>query len=427
MVACVIMHLRPLASFLLGLSMIGGALAIKPTEERTWTSTSGTKVTAVALELTKNGSVELETPDSRKITLGIDHFSQADQDFLEKHFRGSGDVAGPPLNTGTHRGPIEADADTSYYLYLPKDFDKSAKSPVMIWTQSDGAKKETLERFSEAADLLGMIIASPVEARNEGQVTLLNNLVHSNDVLRKLRRNHSIHSKAIHYGGNNTGAAAAFWNSTKNKSAGTFTVAGFFTKEMTGGNEGFHFMAGGATSANRYLTAWSADKFGDSGTHYLYEGGREMPEEKDVTIGMIWMYSQGLYEGLASRTTEAKSFERRVLPWLKELAETSGEDAAYLAQTLAKECPLRGSFKNEIDEFRSKLGQSEAAIAHVKGREALDEFSKKELSKYGDHYSPLKEHAPKKFERMTELLADKNPKAKDLHEIFKQLAKPTHR
>ena len=357
MVACVIMHLRPLASFLLGLSMIGGALAIKPTEERTWTSTSGTKVTAVALELTKNGSVELETPDSRKITLGIDHFSQADQDFLEKHFRGSGDVAGPPLNTGTHRGPIEADADTSYYLYLPKDFDKSAKSPVMIWTQSDGAKKETLERFSEAADLLGMIIASPVEARNEG----------------------------------------------------------------------FHFMAGGATSANRYLTAWSADKFGDSGTHYLYEGGRKMPEEKDVTIGMIWMYSQGLYEGLASRTTEAKSFERRVLPWLKELTETSGEDAAYLAQTLAKECPLRGSFKNEIDEFRSKLGQSEAAIAHVKGREALDEFSKKELSKYGDHYSPLKEHAPKKFERMTELLADKNPKAKDLHEIFKQLAKPTHR
>ena len=272
MVACVIMHLRPLASFLLGLSMIGGALAIKPTEERTWTSTSGTKVTAVALELTKNGSVELETPDSRKITLGIDHFSQADQDFLEKHFRGSGDVAGPPLNTGTHRGPIEADADTSYYLYLPKDFDKSAKSPVMIW-----------------------------------------------------------------------------------------------------------------------------------------------------------MYSQGLYEGLASRTTEAKSFERRVLPWLKELTETSGEDAAYLAQTLAKECPLRGSFKNEIDEFRSKLGQSEAAIAHVKGREALDEFSKKELSKYGDHYSPLKEHAPKKFERMNELLADKNPKAKDLHEIFKQLAKPTHR
>ncbi|MGY8657818.1 MAG: hypothetical protein ACKVKH_04220 [Verrucomicrobiales bacterium] len=63
--------------------------------------------------------------------------------------------------------------------------------------------------------------------------------------------------------------------------------------------------------------------------------------------------------------------------------------------------------------LRSKLGQSEAAIAHVKGREALDEFSKKELSKYGDHYSPLKEHAPKKFERMTVRLADKNPKAKD--------------
>ena len=427
MVTYVIMIFRLLAPFLLGLPMIGGALDIKPTDERSWTSTSGTKVTAIALELTRNGSVELETPDGRKMTLGIDHFTKADQDFLEKHFRGSDAPAGPPPTTEIHRGPIKADADTSYYLYLPKDFDKSVKSPVLIWTQSDGAKKETLERFGKAADLLGMIIASPVEARNQGRVTLLNNLVHSNDVLRNLRKDFTINSGAIHYGGNDTGAAAAFWNSSKNKSAGTFTVSGFFTEEMTGANEGYHFMAGGTTSANRYLTAWTADKFGENGTHYLYEGGREMPEEEDVTVGMIWMYSQGLYKKFSSRTEEAKNFEKRILPWIKELAGTSEEDAAFLTQTLARECTLRGNFKNEINQLRAQLERSEAAVAHVQGREALDEFSEDELSKYGNLYAPLNEHAPKKFERMTKRLAGKNPKAKELQEIFKQLAKPTHR
>lgn len=420
------MKFRPLAPVLLAFSMLGSALALKPTEERVWTSSSGTKVKAVALELTKNGSVELETPDGRKMTLAIDEFSKADQDFLEKHFRGEGHPL-PAQKTGTHRGPIKADADTSYYLYLPKDFDKKAKSPVMIWTQSDGAKKETLERFSEAADLLGMIIATPIEARNEGQVTLLNNLVHSNDVLRKLRKDFTINSESVHYGGNDTGAAAAFWNSSKNKSAGTFTVAGFLTEEMTGINEGYHFMSGGATSANRYLTAWTADKFGDNGTHYIYEGGRELPDKDDVTVGMVWMYSQGLYDNLAPRTEEAKGFQKRFLPWVKELAGNSKEDAAYLTQTLAKECNLRGNFKSEIEQLRSKLGKSEEAVAHVKGREALDDFSEDELTKYGNHYSPLKEHAPKKFERMTERLAEKHPKAEELKEIFKQLAKPTHR
>ncbi len=417
------MKFRPLATLILALSCHAGA--VEPTGLRSWTSISGNRVTGKATEMTPNGSVQLVTKDGRELTIGIAEFSKADQAFLEEHF---GRKAPPQaVTTGIHRGPLKADADTSYHLYLPKDLDPELRSPVLIWTQSDGAKPGTLQRFSEAADVLGMIIASPVEARNEGQVTLINNMAHSRSVLSKLGREFSINREAVHFGGDKSGAAAAFQNSAKMKSAGTFTVSGFFTPDMTAVNEGHHFMAGSTNSSNRYLTAWAAAKFGEEGTHYLYEGTREMPESGDIAIGMTWMYAQGLYENLASRGAEAAAFEKRALPWLKELAETSEGDAAYLTRMLTKECKLRGRFKQEVERLHSKLTRNPETVIHVKGLEALDDFSEKELAKYGNHFSPLPEHAPKKFERMSANLAEKYQEADDLQPIFKQLAKPTHR
>lgn len=418
-----IMMKSVLAFLIFSFSCYAGA--VESTETRIWTSKGGNKITAKATELTPNGSVQLITKDGRELTLGIDELSKADQAFLEEHF---GKNAAPQApTTGHHHGPLKADADTSYYLYLPKDFDPKVRSPVMVWTQSDGAQAGTLERFSEAADLLGMVIASPVEARHEGGVTLINNLAHTRSVLSKLEREYSLERKAVHFGGDKSGAAAAFQNSIKIKSAGTFTVSGYLTPNMTAVNEGHHFMAGSTNSSYRYLTAWAAAKFGEEGTHFLYEGAREMPDSRDIAIGMVWMYAQGLYAHPASRSEEIAAFEERILPWLKELTKESEGDAAFLTRMLTSECTLRGAFKQEIDQLHQTLSQDPAAVAHVKGREALDEFSEKELSKFGNHYSPLPEHAPKSFERITTHLAEKYQKAEDLQAIFKQLAEPTHR
>jgi len=175
------MRLLPLS--LLGLHLIAGAFAIEPTEVRTWTSTSGSRTEAKAVELTRNGTVKLVTSDDREIVLDIAELIRNDQALLEKHFREDEKAKAPAPGTGVIKGPLKADADTTYYLYLPANLDRTLRSPAMIWTQSDGAKAETLERLTDAADLLGMIIATPVEARNEGAVTLLNNLTHTNHVI----------------------------------------------------------------------------------------------------------------------------------------------------------------------------------------------------------------------------------------------------
>ncbi|MEN8771923.1 MAG: hypothetical protein ABF382_00070, partial [Akkermansiaceae bacterium] len=67
------MNCRPLAYLLFALSSCAGA--VEPTELRIWTSKSGTEISAKAIEMTQNGSIQLATRDGRELTLGIDEFS----------------------------------------------------------------------------------------------------------------------------------------------------------------------------------------------------------------------------------------------------------------------------------------------------------------------------------------------------------------
>jgi len=417
------MKFWPLAILLFALSSYAGA--VEPTELRIWTSKSGSKISAKAIEMTKNGAIQLITKDGRELTLGIDEFSEQDQAFLEKHFKKK--EVRLVANAGSLEGPVKADADTSYFVYVPKDLDPGTCAPVMIWTQSDGAKAETLQRFSEAADVLGMIIASPIEARYEGQVTLLNNFAHTRDVLADVKADYNISGNGIHFGGDKSGGTAAFHNSLKMKSAGTYTVSGYFTPDMTGANKGHHFMAGSTNSSYRYLTAYAAAKFDEDATHNFYVGAREMPDSRDIAIGMIWMYAQGLYEHAAGRSEEINTFEERVLPYPKEMALSSKGDATYLTRMLTSECQLKGRFKQKIEKLHAGLSKSEEAVAHVRGMEALDVFSKTQLARYGSHFTPLTEHGPTKFGRMMEKLEKTYGKAGELQPIFKALAGPTHR
>jgi hypothetical protein len=414
---------RRLAILLFAISSYTGA--VEPTKLRIWNPKSGRKITAKASEMTQNGSIQLITEDGRELTLGIDEFSEEDQALLEKHFKKK--KIQFAANAGTLEGPVEADANTSYFVYTPKNLDPGTRAPVMIWTQSDGAKQETLQRFTEAADVLGMVIASPIEARHEGQVTLLNNFAHTRNVLSNVKRDYNISGHGIHFGGDKSGGAAALYNSLKIRSAGTYTVSGYVTPNMTGANQGHHFMAGSTNSSHRYMTAYAAAKFEDDATHKLYFGAREMPDSRDITIGMIWMYAQGLYENASSRGDEIQTFEGRVLPWLKDLALISKGQAAYLTRMLKSDCRLKGRFKQEIGKLHTQLLKNNEAVVHVQGTDALDNFSETQLAKYGSHFKPLTEHSPKKFERMMANFEKTYEKARELKPVLKALAKPTHR
>jgi hypothetical protein len=170
------------------------------------------------------------------------------------------------------------------------------------------------------------------------------------------------------------------------------------------------------------LQTWPP-QFGASEKH----NPREMPDSRDITIGMIWMYAQGLYENASTRGDEIETFEKRVLPWLKDLVSASIGQAAYLTHMLNSDCRLKGRLKQEIEKIHTQLLQSKEAVAYIQGTDALDDFSETQLARYGSHFKPLTEHKPKKFERMMARLEKTYEKAQDLEPVLKALAKPTHR
>ena len=96
------------------------------------------------------------------------------------------------------------------------------------------------------------------------------------------------------------------------------------------------------------LQTWPP-QFGASEKH----NPREMPDSRDITIGMIWMYAQGLYENASTRGDEIETFEKRVLPWLKDLVSASIGQAAYLTHILNSDFRLKGRFKQEIEKIHT--------------------------------------------------------------------------
>ena len=131
------------------LILMGAVRGAEWTEMRVWTSTSGSKVTAEASSLTK-GQVTLETKSGKRITLSIRKLVEADQKFLEAHFSkehdaNRGHAAKPDANlvTGKILGPIEADHDSSYHLYIPESLTKGIEAPLLLWTGGGGEKART--------------------------------------------------------------------------------------------------------------------------------------------------------------------------------------------------------------------------------------------------------------------------------------------
>ncbi len=441
------MKVNLLPRLLAAILLFNSALAIEETVEREWTSVKGTKITAKATDLTDRDMVTLETDEGKTINIHLRKLSKDDQEFLRLFFRAERDEIDEEeieddedldddddrddgfekltFSPGELTGPVKATPSTSYYIYQPEEFQKDIKASVMIWTQNNGGKADTLRHLVEAADLAGMVLIVPVEAKKEKEVTLINNLAHANDALRHAKVKLPLNGDAVHYGGNDSGAAAAFWNSLKMNSVGTFTISGFFTPDMTGNNPGHHFMAGGAMDYNRYLTAWAAAKFGDRGVHYIHPGGHVFPNRDTVTLGMMWMYTQGLYGGKASRSKEAEEFEKRFLPWITDLADTSEGEAIFLTEMLVKRCSLSGEFKTEIEKLHNALLEKEGAKAHLEGLEALANFSRRQYTKHGNLYHPKRNHTMKKWERMAERMEKKYEKAEELQKIFREISHPT--
>ena len=413
------------------LMLVGVACGSEWTEMRVWTSTTGSKVKAEASSLS-NGQVTLETDSGKKITLSIRKLIKADQDFLTAHFSKdhSGDSDGGTaldanLITGKILGPIEADHDSTYHLYIPESLTGGVKAPLLLWTGAGGGKSEELKRLINAAEVAGMILAVSVEAKEGNEEQWPISLSHCKDCVRHISRTTPVDSNSIFFGGHGAGGAVAFHNAFKLGSAGTFTISGSISRWSDGSTKGHHFMAGPARDASRYLTAHAAVTLGPTAMHWMFPGENGLGHQDVTDFGLLWVYASHLYSEIAARGEEKKQFEKRFLPWLKTLIEISPGDGLFFVNHLIDECPISGEFGVTLKELQYKLNGNVTALDYVKGRKATLEYSDDQLSGHGMQFAILKNHITSKIEMSAKRLKKKYGELPELDRITEDLTKPT--
>ncbi len=419
--------------YLLVLGFALTSLLAKETELRTWKSTAGTSVEAVATDY-DGETVTLVTKEDRKITLPASKLSAADREFLKGHF---GDATTEEAEAGTPPkldhplgeifGPVEVDSDSHMFMYLPKSLQDGIKAPVLYWTDPVGSQQGTLKRFIEAAELTGVVLAASVESRNgkaAGAIPgVTNGPVQVRDCQPYLAQNFPVDIERTFFSGASGGGATAFLNASKFPSAGAIVYIGYIRDGVKVPRKGAYVVAGGAQDYNRYMSALSAKNLGSSAIHRIYPGAHSGPPDEVCTENLITVYTLDLYRNREERSKEAALFEARLIPWLEKRVESDPASAIFYTDHLLNTCKLSGPSRGKIEKLHSTLTEKTEAVRYLEGFQALLKYSKSHLSKIG--YGSKNGHNTPKLQKAAEKIAKNFSDVPKIRAIAEELAKGT--
>lgn len=411
------------------LSLIIYSLAETPTDERVWTSVAQTEITAQALAL-KNGQVSFQTSDGRNLTVPLDKLIPEDQQALKTHFApklaAAPELVAPtlPHPTGELVGPIEADNDSTYCLYLPQTLSADVQAPLLLYLHPTGGSVNNLRQFIDAAELTGMIMAVSCESKNQTNGFEINHQ-HTLDCLEHIQETLPVDEDRIFFSGLSGGGATSFYNADRIKCAGALPCVAYMPDRKEPKYGDYFYIVGGAKDFNRYASAYAASELGQKATHRLYAGGHGGPSVAVWTEGVIWLYTRELYENRKGRETELARFEQRFLAHLKNVLNTSSPHLSYYwADHLLKLCEVDGAFQVALEALAEELANTPTNVAYLQGRKDLVAFSEKHFADLGTS-STGRAHTSEKIKDASAKLHEKHRDTPEIQDIAPVLAEPT--
>ncbi len=289
---------------------------------------------------------------------------------------------------------------------------------MLFYTHSGGAKKPKLiEVLTDAADLLGWVMAISVESRNKGT----KNGMHVTNCLEHIFETLPVDEDRIHYTGNSGGAARAFLNTKLKKAYGVMPNVGYIPFGTEPSSK-VAYVLGGGKDYNRYASAIAASKFGKFGFHRMSPGGHGNNSPAEFYMdGMIWMHCQYMKAKNPTRAEKA-DFEASMINWLNELKETNSKRTYSTACILRDVYKISGSNATLNDAIISELSADKNNILYHEGIIDIDELSEKTLqipggSKYG--------HFCKEAAKYAEKLKSKYSSIKEINDVLDAIISKT--
>ena len=417
----------------LSISSLFGA----PTEQRDWKSTAGTTITAEAVKV-DGGKVTLKAADGREFAVPLDKFVEEDQEFLKVHFEIKPPEPGQPMGSsstvikdglahpvGKVSGPIDAGGGSTYFVYVPKSLREGRKAPILFYNSAGRGSANTIQRYSEGAEVNGWVLAVSVESKN-GPDHPEGNHEHTKRCLAHLLETLPVDEDRVYFSGNSGGGAMSFYNALRIKSMGNMPFIGYSPdKEYPKGQ--YCYGIGGTNDYNRYLTANAVDEYGDRGMHRLGVGGHSNGPDWLGDEGITWL--NGRYLGdrrkEATLADERLDFEASLIAWIRDLKEKAPYRAHYWCSFLQDEYKISGANAEIVAGLFTELSADRNNVLYTEGIEAIDEFSEKYYAGEGAGGGSQFNHTTSGIESAAKKLAAKYAGVPEIEEVAKKLGEPT--
>ena len=407
----------------------------EPTEEREWTSTAGTRVTAVAVAI-EGASVRLRKPDGKEMVVPVAKFSAEDRSILEDHFgaQEASAEAAPVTGksaalstqlahpTGSISGPHDAGGGSHYFIYIPKSLKEGRKAPLLLYTGPSGGSAGHVKAHIKGAEVNGWIVATSVESKNKANPE--DNHAHAKRCVEHLIDTLPVDPERVYYTGTSGGGAMAFVNAARLRGAGAMPIIGY-NSDAKFAKGGHYYVLGGATDYNRYLSADAADGARDRGFHRMYPGAHTDPPPWIRDEAMAWLNRRFLEARKSDRNLadERLDWEASMIAWINELKATTPYRAYYWCRFLQETYEISGPNAAAVNALASELGNDAVNKRYAEGLDAINSFSKRAYTGHGRGSSF--QHTTPRIESAAAKLQEKFAGVPHIEDVAKQLGLKT--
>ena len=407
--------------FLLVLSGLHAA----PTEEREWTSTAGTKVTATALAVA-DGKVQFKDSNGRTLAVPFDKLVEVDREFLKTHFEldkpatsGSMKASGLAHPLGEIVEGIAADGDSNYHVYLPSSLRAGRKAPLLLFTSAGGGKRNNIELMKEGAEICGWILAASVESSNKGGFSA--NFEHSKDCVEHILENLPVDPERVYFTGGSGGGATAMGNAARLDHAGVICCIGYIPDDFPKG--GYYLFVNGAFDYNRSPSAHYRVQLDEDAFQLYHPGGHKLPPAWIMTDCIVRQNAVWLAKNRKTHADECIDFEASMLTWIGTLKSSEAWRAYAWAHFLLNDYEIESNNKSAVGDLVRELEKNTKNVGYREGLIAPDKFGQDYFAEFGQ--GSQMNHSTPKITKAAEKLATESSGLPHVEEVARGFAKPT--
>ena len=398
-----------------------------PRAVREWTSSAGSSLKASWDGM--EGSTVLLKQGDRIRRVPLSKLSPADQEFVKTHRTAieEGGKNSPPVDLeGVTVTPGEISeeikckrkSEWSYYLYLPKRFDKTRDWPVLFVMDPGGGRAKTLARYEAGAERCGMVLAVSKQCRNSFEQASEAMLSMVNDVRDRLPVSKNLTFASGHSGG----ARMAFSLAAEEGrncagvlacAAGASSTKGKINRKTT------VYSLVGTNDFNRWDVVLTHERYSDKTNKMRwFPGNHDWAGQKLIADGMAYLYGVALKNATSPDEAECHRFADSV--W-KSFVDESDRGRQYEWCLFLKDFPCPPGLRKSVNEMHDQLSKDTVANLHIEGEAELDRFARKYYSDNIDSYK-TDEGDPRRERAALSLMERYNTTS--WKDVFKRIGEP---